>query len=64
MNREDPLDSDSEAHLAHGERAAEPTAVAGDHDSLEDLDTFASTLDHAHVHADRIAGAERGDVVA
>src|ERR1700731_3694188 len=41
VHREGPLDADAVAHLAHGEGLAQATALAANHDPLEDLDTGA-----------------------
>ena len=41
-----------------------PTAGAADHDALEDLDPGAGALDDLDVDLERVAGAERRDVVA
>ena len=58
MHRERALDSDTEAHLAYGERLAYSGPLAADHDALEQLDPFLATLHDAHVHFERVAGPE------
>src|SRR4051794_1286781 len=64
VHREGALHSDAEADLADGEGLADPTALAPDHDALEDLDAGAVALDHADVHLHGVAGTELGDVGA
>jgi hypothetical protein len=58
MNRERPLDADSERLLADGERLAHAGALALDDDALEDLDAAALSLDHLEMDAHRVPGLE------
>src|SRR5215468_8217413 len=60
--RERAFDANPETDLAHGERFAQTATLAADHDSLEDLDTRAGTLDHADVDLQGVAGPELGYV--
>src|SRR6202042_3733985 len=55
VQRERPLDADAEGLLAHGEGLARAGALATQDDALEDLGTFAGTLDHREVDADAVA---------
>jgi hypothetical protein len=64
MHGEGPLHSHTEGDLAHGEGLPEPATLPADHHPLEDLDPFPSGLGYAHMHANRIARAELGQVVA
>src|SRR4051794_36382810 len=64
MQGERPLDADAEGLLADGERLARASALALDHDALEDLDPAALALDHLEVHADGVARLELGQVRA
>src|SRR5262249_23241329 len=65
VHREGPFDPDPvERDLADGERLAEPSALAPDHDALEHLDALAIALDDAHVHLDGVARPELRQVVA
>src|SRR5690348_7844256 len=43
---------------AHRERAVQSLAMMTDHDTLEDLNALAGTLDHLHMHTNRIAGRD------
>src|ERR1700728_828570 len=61
---EGPLDTDTEAHLAHREGLPDPRALAADDDALEHLDALAGAFDDPHVHLDRVPRPELGDVVA
>ncbi len=58
MERERPLDADSEGLLADGEGLAHAAALALDDDALEHLGPGPVALDHLEVHADAIAGGE------
>jgi hypothetical protein len=58
VERERPLDTDTERLLADGERLANAGPLALDDDALEDLDAAALTLDHLEVDAHRVAGLE------
>ena len=58
MQREGSLDADAEGLLADGEGLADATALALDHDSLEDLGAGAAALDHLEVDANAVAGGE------
>src|SRR5206468_2504524 len=58
VHEEDALHTDVEAHLAHGERAAQARAVPLEHDALEDLDALLLALDDLVVNADRVSDAE------
>jgi hypothetical protein len=58
VQRERPLDADAEGLLAHGERLARATALALDHDALEDLGAAAVPLDHLEVDAHAVARGE------
>ena len=58
VQRERPLDADAEGLLAHGEGLTRAGALATQDDALEDLGTFAGTLDHLEVDADAVAGVE------
>ena len=62
MNRERPLDADSEGLLTDGERLADAGALALDDDALEDLDAAALSLDHLEMDAHRVSGLERRQV--
>ena len=64
MDWEDSLDAHAETNLPNGECTPQTSAVPSDDDTFKGLDALASTLDHANVHADVIAGFELGDVVA
>src|SRR4051812_21266307 len=56
VQREDSLDTDAEAGLAHGDGLARPTVLARDDDALERLQAlFGLRLFDAHVDAHRIA---------
>ena len=63
VHREGALDADAEADLADGEGLAEAGALAADDRALEDLDPLLGALDHPHVHLERVARSEVGDVV-
>ena len=58
------IPGDTVSDAAHGEDFLGPAAAATDHDAFEDLDPLARTLDHLRVHLDRIAGDQRGHVLA
>src|SRR5438034_4765367 len=62
VQRERPLDADTERVLAHGEGLPHARTLPLDHDPLEDLDPLAVALDHLEVHAHRIARLEAGHV--
>src|SRR5215207_7935268 len=62
VHREGALDADTEADLADGEGLPDAAALAADDHALEELDPLAGTLDYAHVHLQRVAGAEVRDV--
>ncbi len=62
MERERPLDADSERLLAHGERLSGPRALALDDDALEDLDAAPLTLDDLEVDTHGVSGLERRQV--
>src|SRR4029453_12966506 len=63
-HREDALDTDAVRRLPHREHLAARAAGASQHGALEHLDPFLVTLDHSHVHANRVAGPEGGHVLA
>src|SRR5205823_216529 len=58
MERERPLDAHAARHLPDGEALADAAAADVGHDALEDLGALFLSLDHAHVHLDRVARAE------
>ena len=60
VEREGPLDADSEGVLADGEGLAGAAALALDHDALEHLGPAAVALDHLEVDPHAVAGAELG----
>ncbi len=60
VQREGPLDPDSEGVLAHGEGLAGAAALALDHYPLEHLGPAAVALDDLEVDADPVARAEAG----
>src|ERR1043165_5394777 len=64
IQRQHALHSDAAGDFAHGEHLARAAALAGEDDALEDLDAlFVAFLD-LHVHLDRVARREVGDVGA
>src|SRR6185369_15540447 len=64
VEREDTLDADAEARLAHRDRLADPAMLARDADAFVRLETlFVAFLD-AHMNAHRVAGLEVRDVRA
>jgi len=60
MDWEGSLHTDAERLLADGECLARTAALAGDHDSFEDLCTAAFALDHLEVDFDPVAWGEVG----
>src|SRR5688572_27070381 len=64
MERERALDTHAVAHLADLEGLAHARAGPADDDALEDLDALLLALHDAHVHLERVAGRELGDVAA
>jgi len=64
VQREDPLDAHSEAHLADGEGFTDAAAAAGNDHAFIRLYTFLPSLNDAHIHPDGIAGAKYRDVIA
>src|SRR4029079_13193580 len=58
VEREDALDTDAARYLPHGEGLADAAALAADDDTLEHLDALLVPLDHLHVHAHGVPGAE------
>src|SRR5664280_3381918 len=64
VHGERTLDAHTETDLANGEGLLEARALTADDDALEDLDTGARTLDHAHVDLQRVTGAKVRNVVA
>jgi hypothetical protein len=58
VERERPLDADTERLLAHGERLSDAGALPLDDDAFEDLDAAALSLDHLEVDAHRVARFE------
>ena len=58
MERERPLDADTEGLLAHGECLSRAGTLALDDDALEDLDATALALDDLEVDADGVARLE------
>src|SRR5439155_15268990 len=58
VHREDALDANAVGDLANRERLADPTAAARDAHALERLNALLLTFLDAHVHTQRIAGAE------
>ncbi len=63
MHREGALDADPEADLADREGLADSITLAADDGPLEQLDTLAGALHHAHVHLEGVARGEIGNVV-
>src|SRR5690606_26772027 len=63
MQREDALHAHSARDLPHGEGLVDATVLAPDDHALEGLDTLLLAFTHAHVDADRVAGAEVGNVL-
>src|SRR5690606_36382839 len=61
VEREGPLDTDPEGHLADGEGLTHAGALAADHDALEHLDTAAVPLDDVHADLEGVTGAELRD---
>jgi len=61
VEREDALDTDAVRDLADGEGGPDAVPATGDADALEGLQTLLLPFLHADVHAERVAGAERGD---
>ena len=59
VEREGPLDADTEGDLADREGLGHTGAVATDDDTLEDLDTGARAFHDLDVDLDRVTGAER-----
>jgi hypothetical protein len=64
MERERPLDADTERLLAHREGLTGSGALALDHDTFEDLDAAALALDHLEVDAHGVARLEPGAIAA
>src|SRR6185369_14381076 len=64
VEREDALDADVEGDFADREGRASASAVLLDDGALEHLNALLVALDDLVVHADRVAGAELGDVGA
>jgi len=58
VERERPLDADTEGLLADRERLSHARALPLDDDALEDLEAATLSLDHLEVDADRVAGFE------
>jgi len=58
VERERPLDADTERLLADGERLTDTGTLPLDDDSLEDLDTPALSLDHLEMDAHGVACLE------
>jgi hypothetical protein len=64
VERENALDSDSETHLANGERCPVRRTVPGDDDALEHLGALPTAFDDADMDLDGVTGSKIGDVVA
>jgi hypothetical protein len=65
VQREDPLNADTEADLADGERCARTRSTAAcDHNTFECLNAFASGLDDSYIDHDSVSWTEVRDVVA
>ena len=64
MEREDALDSDAKAELADCERSSGAATVAGDNNTLKDLNALAAAFDDAHVNTHGVAGPKVRYVVA
>src|SRR6476619_6859795 len=64
MEREGPLDADTERLLPHGERLTETGSLTLDADALEHLDALPVALDDLEVHAQRVARLELRQVRA
>src|SRR5690606_12841442 len=64
VEREGPLNTDAEGHLADREGLADAATVPADDHALEDLDPGAGALNDLDVHLDGVTGAEVGDVVS
>src|SRR2546426_58765 len=58
VERKRALHADSERLLAHGEGLVHARALTLDAGALEHLDALARALDHAEVHARRVARLE------
>ena len=63
VDREGPLNPDTETELANRERFADSAALALYDHALEQLHALAVALDHADVHLEGIAGVEVRNVV-
>src|SRR5262245_18492615 len=63
VQRERSLHADPEGLLPHGECLSRPTALALDHDALEDLGAPPVALDHLEVNAHAIPGVEPGTLL-
>src|SRR5690606_1188552 len=63
VQREDALHADPVRDLAHRKRLVDVTTLAGDADTLEDLDPLLVTLAHPDVHTQRVARPEVRDVI-
>src|SRR5919198_5834291 len=64
VQRERPLDADTERLLAHGERFTCACALALEHDSFEDLNALTLALDHLEVNAHGVPRLELRNPVA
>ena len=64
MDREDALDTDTVRDLPDGEGRAHSAPTLRDADTFERLESFLVALADADVDTERVAGAERGDVIA
>ena len=60
MHRENALDADAKAHAPHRKALARKLSAAAHHHALKRLDAFFVALAflQAHIHANRVAGAE------
>ena len=64
VDREGPLNPNTEAELADCEGLTDSAALALDDHALEQLDPLAVALDNTDVHLEGVAGAEVGNIVA
>src|SRR5690606_34570762 len=55
---------DAARDLPDRERLAHTAALARNANTLERLEALLVTLAHAHIHADRVARVERGQIIA
>ena len=62
VQRERTLHAHLEADFAHNEGFGDAVTRAGNHNTLEDLDTRTGTFDNVHVNFDGISGAEVGNI--